>query len=449
MQEGTRNLFAYLPRASGKKVILLFVQNLIFCFRHNTRMNYLIKAPHSFQGIVQLPASKSISNRVLIINQLSESSQPVRNLSDCDDTRVMLNALNTTNPEVDIQAAGTAMRFLTAYFASTPGQRVLTGTERMKKRPIQILVDALVALGAQIDYTGQPGFPPLRLNGKKLRGGEIELDGSVSSQFVSALLMVAPTMQQGLRLRLTGGLISKPYVQLTVELMKQFGVAVQQQGDTFVVIPQPYAPVPFTVESDWSAASYWYELVAFSNDAQIELPGLHANSLQGDAAIARLFEPLGVETVFTQTGVLLKRKQRALPELFKANFVDIPDMAQTFVVVCAQLGVPFLIEGLQSLQIKETNRLAALCAEMRKFGYLLTELNGCALAWNGNRTEPTPSPVVATYDDHRMALAFAPLACGNPNGVRIADPGVVSKSYPNFWDHLASVGFACMGEPRT
>lgn len=406
-------------------------------------MNYLIKAPTQLRTAVQLPASKSISNRVLILNALSNCSQNVQNLSGCDDTEVMLRALRVSSHQIDIKAAGTAMRFLTAYLSGTAGEWLITGTERMKNRPIKLLVDALSSLGAQIGYVDKEGFPPLRIKGKTLRGGEISLDGSVSSQYISALLMIAPRMDNGLKLHLAGDVISKPYLRLTIELMRQFGVSVCEEAHTITVPPQQYTPIPFVVESDWSAASYWYEIVALSAYAEVELSGLFRNSLQGDSAISSLFERLGVTTVFTPSGVSLRKTAHALPERFIHNFVDIPDMAQTLVVSCVSLGIPFCFSGLQSLKIKETDRLAALRTELRKFGFLLTERDHSVLEWNGERCEPEREPVVATYEDHRMAMAFAPMALRLEKGLKMADVEVVSKSYPSFWDDLQKAGFQC------
>lgn len=406
-------------------------------------MNYLIKAPDRLRTTIQLPASKSISNRVLILNALSRQPQKINNISDCDDTNVMLQALHLDSPVIDIKAAGTAMRFLTAYLAGTSGTWTITGTERMKNRPIKILVDALLALGAQIEYVEKEGYPPLRITGKTLEGGEISLDGSISSQYISALLMIAPLMKNGLKLNLTGDIISKPYLFLTIELIRQFGVEVFQEGQTITIPPQQYTSIPFTVESDWSAASYWYETAALSPVAEIELSGLFSNSLQGDSTISSLFEQLGVETTFTSSGVLLKKQKRVQCDRLDYDFVNIPDMAQTLVVTCVNLNIPFRFNGLQSLKIKETDRLIALQTELRKFGYVLSIRNDSVLEWDGERCEPEKDPVVATYEDHRMAMAFAPMAICHLEGIRIANIEVVSKSYPDFWNDLQKAGFEC------
>ncbi len=404
-------------------------------------MRYTVSAPASLHAAIQLPASKSISNRALILHSLAHGNILPRNLSDCDDTIVMTRALDGNPGHIDILAAGTAMRFLTAYLSVTPGTRIITGTQRMQQRPIRILVDALRELGAQIEYVGNEGFPPLRITGTALKGEEISLAGNVSSQYISALLMIGAVLPQGLRLHLTGDIISRPYINLTLQLMRDFGAQADWASkDCITVSPGGYTDTPFTVESDWSAASYWYAMMALSKTAEIELLGLFKNSLQGDAAGAKLFAQLGVGTTFTDRGVQLKHNGNVAKKLIY-NFVNEPDLAQTFVVVCVLLNIPFRFTGLQSLKIKETDRIEALKTELRKLGYLLTDSNDSILEWNGERCEPEVDPVIATYEDHRMAMAFAPAALILPQGIRIADPGVVTKSYPTFWDNLRGAGF--------
>lgn len=405
-------------------------------------MEYIIKSPEGmWQADVKLPASKSISNRALILNALSYSPFPIQNLSDCDDTNVLVRALESNDRDFDIQAAGTAMRFLTAFLAKIVGEWTITGTERMKNRPIRALVDALNSLGARIEYIEKEGFPPLRIFGSALQGGEISLAGNVSSQYISALLMIAPTMENGLVLHLTGDVISKPYIQLTLQLMKQFGVEAEWQGEsTLRVAPQSYRPVPFTVEADWSAASYWFEMMALSRSAHIRLQGLFKHSFQGDAMGARLFSQLGVGYDFGE-GLTLRRTGQ-ITRKFVHNFVNEPDLAQTFAVTCAMLDVPFYFNGLQTLRIKETDRISALKNELKKLGYVLKDPAAGVLAWDGERCEPESNPIINTYEDHRMALAFAPVALVRKEGIRISNPFVVSKSYPHFWEHLLAAGFS-------
>lgn len=404
-------------------------------------MNYVIHAPAaSWKTSVQLPASKSICNRALILNALSYSPYEIQNLSDCDDTDVMVKALNSNDSHFDVKAAGTAMRFLTAFLSKVVGEWTITGTERMKNRPIRILVDALNAVGAKIEYLEKEGFPPLRIMGSALQGGEISLDGGVSSQYISALLMIAPLMEKGLTLHLQGKVISKPYIHLTLQLMKQYGVESEWVGSTIKVAPQSYRPLPYTVESDWSAASYWYEMMALSQQAEIELKGLFKESLQGDAAGAKLFAQLGVATDYKAGGVVLRKNGNVCQKLIY-DFVNEPDLAQTFVTTCAFMNIPFRFTGLQSLKIKETDRIEALKCELRKLGYVLTDTNGSILEWNGERCEPEAHPVITTYEDHRMAMAFAPASLVRKEGIEIAHPEVVSKSYPHFWENLESAGF--------
>lgn len=404
-------------------------------------MNYVIHAPAAgWKTSVQLPASKSICNRALILNALSYSPYEIQNLSDCDDTDVMIKALDSNDSHFDVKAAGTAMRFLTAFLSKIVGEWTITGTERMKNRPIRILVDALNSVGAKIEYMEKEGFPPLRITGSALQGGEISLDGSVSSQYISALLMIAPTMEKGLVLHLTGKVVSKPYIHLTLQLMKQYGVDSEWVGSTIKVPPQPYRPLPYTVESDWSAASYWYEMMALSDHAEIELKGLFKQSLQGDAAGAELFMQLGVSSDFQSDSVVLRKNGNVCKRLIY-DFVNEPDLAQTFVVTCAFMNVPFRFTGLQSLKIKETDRIEALKCELLKLGYVLTDTDGAVLEWNGERCEPEAHPVIATYEDHRMAMAFAPVSLVRKEGIEIAHPEVVSKSYPHFWEDLENAGF--------
>ncbi|MGN0036484.1 MAG: 3-phosphoshikimate 1-carboxyvinyltransferase [Bacteroidaceae bacterium] len=404
-------------------------------------MAYRITPPKALQGRIVLPASKSISNRALVIHHLADGNHPLLNLADCDDTQVMVRALNAPHTDtIDIRAAGTAMRFLTAYYAVTPGGRSLTGTQRMRQRPIRVLVDALRRLGADIAYVGEEGFPPLRINGKELAGGELEMAGHVSSQYVSALLLIAPTLTHGLQLRLKGDIVSRPYIDLTLGLMRRFGAEAGWLDDHCLqVVPGRYRTVPFQVESDWSAASYWYEMLALAPAGEVELTGLFADSLQGDSHVSRLFAPLGVGTRFHDGGATLVKTTPTLSRMDN-DFVDQPDLAQTFVVTCALLGIPFRFSGLQSLKIKETDRLAALTCEMRKLGYVMHEEGGSVLRWEGERCAPHARPAIDTYEDHRMAMAFAP-ACLVRGDLVVNHPQVVSKSYPRFWADLQQAGF--------
>jgi len=385
---------------------------------------------------IQLPSSKSISNRALIINALAYSPYDIQNLSDCDDTQVTVKALESNDTTFDIGAAGTAMRFLTAFLSKTVGEWIITGSERMKNRPIKLLVDALNSLGARIEYLGKEGCPPLKIYGSAIMGGEIELAGGVSSQYISALMMIAPYMVNGLKITLKGNVISVPYIHMTMQMMKEFGVEVSFDKNIIDIRPQTYMPVPFTVESDWSAASYWYETLSITGKGEISLKGLYKNSTQGDSKIAILFENLGVATEYTSKGVILTSTENYAKE-FTYDFVDQPDMAQTFAVCCCMNGIPFHFKGVQSLKIKETDRIAALINELKKFGFVLFEPQESELAWNGEKTEIATNINIKTYEDHRMAMAFAPVAIKIP--LSIEEPHVVSKSYPSFWDDFDKI----------
>ena len=430
-------------------------------------MQYIVTAPDSLTQplCIGLPASKSLSNRALIMQGLCRDYCRLTNISDCDDTRVMLAAFDpesshhSYNPDgariVDIGAAGTSMRFLTAFFASQEGSDVvMTGSARMKQRPIALLVDALRQLGARIDYVGAEGFPPLRISGRQLKGGALTIDGSISSQYISALLMIAPTLSEGLRLKLEGNVTSTPYIEMTLGMLRQFGITSEwdHSAQVISIAPQPYKALQYHVESDWSAASYWYEIAALAarvgKPESIALEGLHTASLQGDAAIASHFEAIGVKTVFQGETVTLNAQGVTTEDtpLVELDLSAQPDLAQTLIVTCCALNLPFRITGLHTLRIKETDRVAALETELKKLGYVITDqaINGSVeMQWDGTRCEAEANPVISTYKDHRMAMAFAPMVLVIPSrSILIDDPGVVSKSYPSYWEDLQKAGFS-------
>ena len=329
---------------------------------------YKITAPQKLETITRLPASKSISNRALIIYALSGGRMLPQNLSDCDDTEVIIEALRYMPQEINIKAAGTAMRFMTAYLSVMRGTHVLTGTERMRHRPISVLVDALRSLGAEIEYVGTDGYPPLRITGKRLEGGRLEIPGNVSSQYISALLMIGPVLEKGLELQLTGDIISRPYIDLTLWMMGESGADAEwTANDTITVRPKPYKTDEYLIENDWSGASYWYEILSLSEDpgAQVQMTGLKDGSKQGDSVVRYIFSLLGVKTTFEskesnkpQT-ITIKKNGRCVPKL-EYDFVNSPDLAQTFVVTCAAKGIHFHFKGLSTLKIKETDRIEAL-----------------------------------------------------------------------------------------
>ena len=407
-------------------------------------------------GAITLPSSKSISNRVLMIKALSGLDIEITNLSEAKDTQTLLQLLTTKGlTTFDVGHAGTSMRFLTAFLAMKEGEFILTGSERMQQRPIKILVDALKILGAEIECLNNEGFPPLKIKGKKLPGGEITIDGSVSSQYISALMLVAPYMKNGLKINFEGQVTSKPYIEMTTEVMRYFGVELLWMENSIEIKVGEYVSKDFLVEADWSAASYWYSMVALSNKADITLQGLQKESLQGDAVVANIYENFGVKTEFIENGIRLTKNSSPITHhspLF-LDFTDCPDLAQTVAVTCAALNIPAKLTGLSTLRIKETDRIAALQTELCKLGYQVNIENDDLIIFPSLRTEQggvkqsvtineIASPLamtntIKTYNDHRMAMAFAPLALLYP--IHIEDEDVVVKSYPNFWKDLTKV----------
>lgn len=475
-------------------------------------MTVVPRFPLKLNASLTLPTSKSLCARALVINHLCQLPVPLVGLSDCDDTQTILQGLEALrNSEdaplrVNIGAAGTAMRFLTALFAATPQlDVVITGSQRMKERPIGALVSALQAAGADISYVEKEGYPPLRIRGKQLEGGTLALPSNISSQYVSALLMIAPTMRRGLQLELVGKVASAPYIRMTMQVMKAFGVEVKWEKNIISIESgQRYArtlsshcgttketeqAASYTIECDWTAASYWYEIVALHPDktARVLLRGLREASEQGDAVCAKWFEALGVTTTFTAEGAILEKSTKSpqvalecdnstsedtelssqtddnfcesnedLPQTTShssqadyfsckdapplwLDFAAAPDLAQTFVVTCALLSRPFHFKGLESLRIKETDRIAALIAELQKLGKHIEAIGEGELRYTAqNDSSPAQPITIATYDDHRMALAFAPGALLFPQ-LSIEHPEVVAKSYPHYWEHLSEL----------
>jgi 3-phosphoshikimate 1-carboxyvinyltransferase len=400
----------------------------------------LYKSNHLSNALIPLPGSKSESNRALIINALCPSPGEINNLSAARDSQIMQDLLGSARSIYDAQDAGTVMRFMTAYLALRQQKAEITGSEHMKKRPIGILVDALRTLGAIINYSGNSGYPPLQIEPfQRQKSTALIINSSVSSQYISALLMMAPNLPQGLTLALEGKTVSTPYIEMTVSIMQHFGVAVDVSGQSYHIEPQTYKYSPFTVESDWSAASYWYAIFALSNLQELKLKGLKANSWQGDSIVAELMEPFGVKTQFEDNNAILSKTPPDLPA--KIEFLKCPDLAQTFAVLTAALGHECVFTGLQTLKIKETDRIQALQTELQKLGANLIEENDQWLL------QPIPAEKlssikqvkITTYDDHRMAMSFAALA--TQMDVEFDDTEVVNKSYPTFWRDLRTVGF--------
>lgn len=413
---------------------------------HPSIMYAIRKTNATLSGEITLAGSKSISNRSLIIRALCGENFPIALLANAKDTDLLQNLLASTDPIRDAGAAGTTFRFMTAYLATQAGTQTLTGTERMKQRPIGVLVDALRTLGAHIEYLEKEGYPPLLIGPPDNFGinNKVQISAGTSSQYISALLMIAPTLPNGLELELVGKIVSRPYIEMTLAQMAYFGVEHEWDGQFIWVAPQQYQARPFVVEADWSAASYYYIMAAFAKEVDLQLNGLFAESLQGDSALTEIMAHLGVKTTFNDKGIHLSKSGKALPAVFEYDFLLCPDLAQSIAVVCAGLGVTGRFTGLETLRIKETDRIAALDQELAKVGVKVIE-EGVAgdgkeyFRIEGKAQIPSSAPEFATYEDHRMAMAFAPLAYLGE--IKIHEPEVVVKSYPDFWRDLKQVGF--------
>lgn len=390
----------------------------------------------SFGNIqIPLPASKSESNRALIIDALTEGENKIYNLAEARDTQTMIRLLKTNPPIFDVLDAGTTMRFLTAFAAVTDQHKVMTGTPRMCERPIGILVDALRSIGADIHYMNKEGFPPLAIHGMKSQESrKVKIRGDVSSQYISALLMIAPKLPQGIELELEGKVGSRTYIQMTLQLMESFGIKHRWEGNVITVEPQAYRPSEFFVESDWSGASYWFSLLACADQGELVLKGLKPNSLQGDSIIMDIMDRLGVKSEFKSGG--LKLTKQPVKGLKAWDFSDCPDLAQTVAVTCAIIGQKANFSGLESLRIKETDRIYGLQQELAKFNAKLEEQEDEIFSVIPSVKMPNEVQI-ETYDDHRMAMAFMPLM--TKTKVLISDPDVVNKSYPSFWKHVGLV----------
>ena len=389
-------------------------------------------------GELKISGSKSETNRLLILKALFSEFE-IKNISNSDDSKILEKALKSKEKIIDIHHAGTAMRFLTAYFSQLEGREViLTGSKRMQQRPIKILVDSLISLGADIYYEKEIGFPPLRIKGKKIKGGSIKLPAGISSQYVSALLLIAPALENGLELSLLGKTTSLPYIEMTLFLLKNFGVKTYFDGKKIKINPNiQFKKAKQTVESDWSSASYFYSIVALSKNAEIKLSSYKSKSLQGDSVLKNIYEKLGVKSIFKDNCLLLKKEEIKFPNCIDLNLTKAPDIAQTIAVTCYGLGIGCNLEGLHTLKIKETDRLVALERELKKLGATIKITESSLILSPGNNFKQNCS--ISTYNDHRMAMSFAPLSLKVP--LQIKDYKVVSKSYPNFWKDLVKLNF--------
>ena len=401
-------------------------------------MNYrLDRYSQPLNGEITLSSSKSESNRTLIMNALSGNKLQLKNLSDARDTQTMLRLLSERQPIWDVIDAGTTMRFCTAYLAIKGSGEIITGSNRMKERPIKPLVDALRKLGAKIDYLEQEGFPPLRIIAQKnsCQSQKIIIPGNISSQYISALLMIGPMLPDGISIELIGEIFSKPYIDMTLALMNHFGIKSTWKNQTIIIKSQRYEGQSYTIESDWSGASYWYSMVALKKESNIILRGLRSHSFQGDQNVVHIMSKMGVETEFTSDGVELN--SIPVTELNQTlDFKNCPDLAQTVMVVAAIKGINLTMTGLESLKIKETDRVLAMKKELLKIGSLLNEENKYWKLTPG--TIPEYIETIETYDDHRIAMSFAPVCLIKPLTIKNID--VVKKSYPGYWMDLKSVG---------
>jgi len=404
-------------------------------------MAYTIKKKNRIiKGKIRLSGSKSISNRVLLIRALCPDSFEIDNLANANDTILLRQLLEQEGSEFDAGPAGTTYRFLTAFLSLQKGSQVLTGSDRMKQRPIKILVDALRSIGASIDYLENEGYPPLRINDSQTLGGsdELSIDAGVSSQYISALLMIAPVLPNGLKLTLIGEIVSIPYIQMTLNIMAYFGIDYHWKENVIHIKPQSYEAKSFDVEADWSAASYYYEMVAMAEEADLYLDGLQKNSLQGDSKIVEIMEHFGVHTEYTDTGVYLTKVPQQ-KGVFEYDFVECPDLAQTVVVTCAATGIPGKMTGLKTLRIKETDRIEALDIELQRVGSSFSICREEGFFCVKKKIVVKGVPSFKTYEDHRMAMAIAPISM--IGDVVIEAPDVVRKSYPDFWKDLQKIGF--------
>ena len=388
------------------------------------------------RGEVKITGSKSESNRLLILQQFF-SNLDIKNLSNSDDSRLMQKALASNSNEINIGHAGTAMRFLTAFYAVKENSEiVLTGSHRMKNRPIKILVDALKSLGAEIEYVEKEGYPPLKITGKRLTNSSVEIDGNVSSQYISSLLLIASSLENGLQLKFKGEITSVPYIKMTLQLLNEIGVEYTWIGKIITIKPKKeIEKKTIVVESDWSSASYFYSLVALSPNSEVTLSAYKQKSLQGDSVLAKIYEKLGVKTVFKGNSIILKNIKTSNFKLLTLDLKNAPDIAQTIAVTCFGLGMECFLTGLHTLKIKETDRLVALKTEIEKLGGNVTITNETLHLEASTKININIS--IVTYDDHRMAMAFAPFALKVP--IIIEEPNVVSKSYPTFWEDFEKI----------
>ena len=410
-----------------------------------------ISKPNSekITGIIQLVSSKSESNRALIIQAICDEVITIKNLSTSGGTNTLKLLLNRykNSKVLDAHHAGTTYRFLTAFLSCQVGEWTLTGSDRMKERPIKILVETLRNNGANINYLEKDGYPPLLIKGSNLDLSNIQIDGSISSQYISALLLLGPSMSKATKFSFTDKVISKPYINMTLAIMNYFGAKTKWENGSILIEKNPYKTNSLSIESDWSAASYWYQIVSLNNDSSVEIEGLKKQSFQGDSEVANIFNQLGVETIYKENSISISNSNSAPLNKIELNLNNTPDLAQTIICTCAGLGIEATISGLETLVIKETNRLKALKNELLKFSVDLKIIENHTLYLKSGQTITNPTTSIETYNDHRMAMALAPLSLV-VGSFRINNPEVVSKSYPNYWKDLERVGFKISFSPK-
>jgi 3-phosphoshikimate 1-carboxyvinyltransferase len=407
-------------------------------------MRYRItKTDKTLKGSITLPGSKSITNRLLIIKALCHDDFALTNFSQSEDSLTLFELINSTEPLLDAKDGGTTIRFITAFLAIHEGDVTVTGSERLQNRPIGPLIDALRQLGADITYKEKEGFPPLLIKGKMLEGNKIEVDAGMSSQFVTALLLIAPMLRNGLIIKMKGDVVSRPYIEMTLQIMKYFGISYEWTQSVISIPQQRYTGKDFVVEGDWSAASYYYALAALCDDVDLKIYGLNKTSFQGDAVVAKIMDKFGVQTSYIENGIRLTKNENVARNL-EYDFKQCPDLAQTFLFTCAAMGIPGQLTGLHNLRIKETDRIKAVRTELARIGVPMKEIG---FSWNlgvNLNLQLLHDLDFDTYNDHRMAMAEVVLAIPYKT-ITINNPDVVRKSYPGFWDDLKQLGFGVEG----
>ena len=384
-------------------------------------------------GSINLESSKSISNRLLILKELCKTKFEIQNLSNANDTKILTKILNQfkSQKEINCEDAGTALRFVLAYLATQDGNWIVSGSKRMHERPIKPLVDCLLELGAEIKYLDKDGFPPIEIKSKKLVGGKLRLKGSISSQFISALLMIAPKLDNGILLEITSKVVSKPYIEMTLKLMKEFGIDYTWENNLIKVEQQNYLAKNIKVENDWSAASFWYSFLALSKSGEITIPNLYANSLQGDSVLSSIYSKLGIKTEFKEDSIVLSKTKNIAKEI-ELDLSNHPDLALPIIVTCCGLGTKAHLMGLESLKVKESNRLECIKKELRKFN-ISCEIDSSSIKIRENQKIVQPTSIIECHNDHRIAMSIAPL-CMKVDSIKFDDKNVVNKSYPKFWE---------------